>query len=276
MKILYGKSKWEMMGSPLETFLLKASEDGFDAVEIYMPALAESPETAAQLAEDHSLKFIAQIITDGHTPSEHLETLRARFDLAVRTRPLLINSHTGRDHFSFEDNLQIFKESIRLSRESGIPIVHETHRGRPLFAAHETRRYLEALPELLLNADFSHWFCVHESDLSDQPAALEAAIGRVRYIHARVGFEEGPQVGDPLAEWMRPTLDKFLALWRRILSAQKAAGTETFVITPEFGPPPYMPCHPQTGEPLCDAWEVNVRFFKALKEKFADFAVCKP
>ncbi len=269
MQLLFGKSKWEMGETPLDPFLQRAVADGFDAVEVFIPGLAETPEVAAAMIRDNGLELIAQITTEGRTPSDHLDCLRSRFTLAARTSPRFINSHTGRDHFAFADNVHVFEEATRLSHQTGIPITHETHRGRPLFAAHETLRYLEAVPDLRLNADFSHWFCVHESDLSDQPHNVAIAIDRSHYIHARVGFEEGPQVGDPLAPWIRPTLDRFLSLWRRILAARRAEGWTSFLITPEFGPPPYLPCHPQTGQPLGDAWEINQGFHQFLKQTLA-------
>lgn len=267
LALWFGKSKWEMWDDPLEVFLQRAKRDGFDAVEVFVPAMAETPAEAVRLAGDHGLRFIAQIVTEGPTAEAHVESLKRRFELAMACGPLFVNSHTGKDHFSFGDNMRIFETALELAREAGVLFTHETHRGRPFFAAHETRKYLEALPELRLNADFSHWFCVHESDLSDQPAAVAAAVERASYVHARVGFEEGPQVPDPLAPEWAGTVERFMALWRRIVAARRAAGVEFLVVTPEFGPPGYMPCEPYTQRPLADAWDVNARFLDVLKNR---------
>jgi thioredoxin reductase len=68
---------------------------------------------------------------------------------------------------------------------------------RALFTAPLCHAYLQAVPGLRLTADFSHLLCVHESNLSDQPDAVEAIIAAADHIHARVGFCEGPQVSDP-------------------------------------------------------------------------------
>jgi hypothetical protein len=51
---------------------------------------------------------------------------------------------------------------------------------------------LRRIPSLTLTGDFSHFTCVHESMLADQPENVVACIAAVRHIHARVGFEEGP------------------------------------------------------------------------------------
>jgi len=265
MQIVFTKSKWEMWDDPLPDFLGRAKKDGFDAVEIYLPAQPEAPSALARQVADHGLGLIAQIKTEGPCVEAHLESLEDRFTQAAATDPLLINSHTGSDVFSFEDNCRIFERACQLARQSGILFTQETHRSRPTGSGPATRAYLEALPDLRLNADFSHWFCVHESDLSDQPENLEAAIERAHHIHARVGFEEGPQVPDPLApEWQFWT-ERHLALWRRIIDARRKSGTAWLTLTPEFGPPPYMPIEPYSQRPLADAWETNVRFAQWLK-----------
>jgi hypothetical protein len=169
-----------------------------------------------------------------------------------------INSHTGRDIFSFEENVKIFQRITQLSQSSGISILVETHRGRPTYSATETRKYLEAVPELRLTADFSHWFVVHESDLADQRLNLELAIACADYIHARVGYAEGPQITDPRApEWQHAVI-RHLQLWQQIIDQHKKNGREHLYITPEFGPPAYMHTVPFTDQPVGDVWEQNV------------------
>jgi len=265
MQLLFTKSKWEMWDDPLPTFLRRARKDGFEAVEIFLPALSESPAEVAQQVADHGLQLVAQINTVGDTPAAHRESLIQRFEAAVETAPLFVNSHTARDIFSFEDNVAIFAEGCRLTRAHSLMLTHETHRRRPLFCAPETVRYLKALPDMVINADFSHWFCVHESDLSDQPEALALAVSRSHHIHARVGFAEGPQVSDPLAPCWHADTARSVALWQRIVEARAAQGAHFLTITPEFGPPPYMPIEPRTGAPLADAWATNLAFRDHLK-----------
>ncbi len=117
---------------------------------------------------------------------------------------------------------------------------------------------MDALPELRLTADFSHWMVVHESDLADQPEHLDLAITRSGYIHARVGYAEGPQIPDPRAPEWKHAVDTHLKLWQRIVDVHKQAGNETLYITPEFGPPTYMHTLPFTNEPVADVWDINV------------------
>lgn len=264
MEIIFTKSNWEMPEAPLSDFLDRAKSDGFDAVEIFLPALAENPTKIREAITQRGLRLVAQITTDGATPDAHIESLIRRFEFAAQTQPLLINCHTGRDIFSFEDNQRIFRKAAHLSEQTGVSIAHETHRSRPTFCGPETRRHLQACPDIFITADFSHWFCVHETDLSDQPENLELAIQRARHIHARVGFEEGPQIPDPEAPEWHDTVAKHIELWQRIIESRRVAGADFITITPEFGPPPYMPTIPYTAQPLADAWEINARFRERL------------
>lgn len=265
MNILYTKSKWEMGDASVSTFLERLIADGYDGAEIHIAFTPEPPEAIGRAVRDAGLVLVAQMNTWGATADEHIEILERQFADCVETQPLLINSQTGSDLFSLEENSRIHERAIQLSHESGIPFTSETHRSRPTSAGPSTRQLLEALPTLELTADFSHWFCVHESDLSNQPENVALAIERTRHIHARVGFEEGPQVSNPLNEATLPTTEKFLALWRRIIEARKAAGTAQMTITPEFGPAPYMPLDLE-GKPLAEAWETNRAMLHWLRE----------
>jgi len=265
LKLLYLKSKWEAGHLALEAFLEKAKEAGFDGTELYFPELEETPEEIAELHRKHDLLLVAQMGTSGRTPAEHVSSLEELIPRCAAASPVLVNSQTGRDWFSFEDSRRIFERALELAEEHRVHVVHETHRSRPTFCTTETLRHLDALPGLRLTADISHWMCVHESDLRDQEAALAMVTPRVDHIHARVGYAEGPQVPHPLAPEYEPALDAHLRFWKTVLDARRAEGRESFTITPEFGPPEYMPCLPFTRQPVADAWDVNVEFLGYLR-----------
>lgn len=257
-KLIFGKSKWEMWDDPAEAFLERVVASGFEATEIYLGSLRETPAEIARLHANYGLRLIGQILTQGQTYRDHIKSLESQFAFAARCGVALINSHAGRDIFNFEENLQIFERALQLSRDSGIPFLVETHRGRPTYSAIETRKYLEAFTDLRLTADFSHWMVVHESGLEDQPANLELAVSRADYIHARVGYSEGPQIPDPRAPEWKHALERHIELWQQIVNHRKAEGKEALYITPEFGPPAYMHTAPFTNQPVGDVWEQNV------------------
>jgi sugar phosphate isomerase/epimerase len=258
MRLLFAKAKWEAWGEPLATFLPRAATAGFDATEIYLPSLAESPEEIRAAHAAAGLGLVAQITTLGDTPDEHARCLEQRYLHAIRCHPLQIDCHTGSDAFSFDDNLRLFQLGLELEHTHGVALCHELHRGRALYNAPDTLRYLRALPSLRLNADFSHWQVVHESDdLARHATAVAAVITRAYHIHARVGFAEGPQIPDPRAPEWAAQLALNTAWWRRITEARRTGGTAFLTVTPEFGPVPYMPTIPHENRPVADAWEIN-------------------
>lgn len=258
MNLIFGKSKWEMWDDPLESFLERAAASGFEATEINLESLHESPAEIARLHKSYKLQLIGQILTQGQTYQNHIESLEAQFEFAAQCEVVFINSHAGRDIFRFEENVQIFERLLQLSQSSGIPFLVETHRGRPTYSAIDTRKYLEALPDLRLTADFSHWMVVHESGLDDQRPNVELAISRADYVHARVGYAEGPQIPDPRAPEWQNAVETNVRLWQQVIDQHKQNGKETLYITPEFGPPAYMHTTPFTNQPVGDVWEQNV------------------
>jgi hypothetical protein len=166
--------------------------------------------------------------------------------------------------------MELIRSVQNFSRETGIPVVHETHRGKFSFAAHVTREFLESEPELRICADFSHWCNVAESLLEDQQEALDLAISRADHIHARVGFQEGPQIPDPRASEWKEVLNRHMGWWDKILLRAKTESREYFTITPEFGPYPYMTILPHTREPVSNQWDINVYMMQLLKQRYRD------
>jgi sugar phosphate isomerase/epimerase len=267
MQIVWGKSKWEMWDDPLDAFLRRAQASGFAATEIYLGSLRESADEIVAQHTSYGLDLIGQILTQGATYQEHIRSLEQQLEFAAQCRPVLINCHAGRDIFAFEENVALLQRLIELGRQSGISLLIETHRGRPTYSAIETRKYLEAIPELRLTADFSHWMVVHESGLGDQVGNVDLAIARSYYIHARVGYAEGPQVPDPRAPEWQGAVEDHLRLWQRIVEQRRQAGAEVLYITPEFGPPAYMHTMPFSNQPVADVWEINVYMRDLLRER---------
>lgn len=269
MKILYTKANWERSELSVREFVQLCVDSGYDATEIYLPARIESTKEIRELHESVGLSMVSHIATEGKTVKDHLRSLERHYLRALELRPLFVNSHTGKDYFSRADSLQIFAAGERLVEEYGIPLLHETHRGRALFSASATQFYLREIPSLRLTADFSHWVCVHESDLSDQPEALDAASQSAQHIHARIGFDQGPQISDPRNPAQAFWLDRFLHWWQAIVDLRRAEGREWLTITPEFGPSPYMPLSGASPEPIGDAWEYNRWMHQYLRKNLS-------
>ncbi len=258
---------WGLSLPSLEANLRRIREGGFDGVEMGVPEDGRERRELAALLPGMGLALIAQQWTRGASPEEHAESFEAQYRRAIELRPLLVNSHTGRDVFSTAENLEVFRRARRLEEELGIPVVHEVHRGRATFSTTATAALLEQMPELKLAADFSHWCCVHESLLEDQEKLLERAIERSFHIHARVGHPEGPQVSDPRAPEWQQALEAHLGWWQRIVDRRRQDNAELLPVCPEFGPPDYMPTLPYTRQPVADLWEINCHMKQLLEKR---------
>jgi hypothetical protein len=272
MQLYIIRSKWDLDDLSLEAFLARIKEAGYDGSEIHLPSLRESPEDCVALHRSYDLKFVAMVTTEGKNYQDHIRTLEERFAEAAQYQPLRINCHTGKDYFPAEENLKIIARSLELSAEHGIPIGHETHRGRATFSTMATHHLLTSLPAMRLTADFSHWCCVHESLLHDQPVPVGVAIDHADYIHARVGHIEGPQITDPRAPEWKSELETHFGWWLRIADAHRRRGSEYLAVCPEFGPPPYMQTLPCTRQPVASVWDITMHMQQILRAALGDGA----
>lgn len=263
MKLIVARSLWGMTGS-LEEQFARIAGAGYDAVEGH-PDAAQLPAFRRLLAK-HRLKLIGMAFTGG---PDHVASLAAQVKHLKRLNPLSITVHGGKDDFTPSEAVRFYRAAAVVEREQGVPLAHETHRGRILFTPWATGAVLRAVPEIRLCADFSHWCCVTESLLEwHPPADLDLAITRTLHIHARVGYAEGPQVPDPRAPEWADALAKHEAWWKRMVAARKKAGAKFATVTPEFGPPDYLHTLPYTRQPVADLWEVCLWMAGRFRKSF--------
>jgi sugar phosphate isomerase/epimerase len=265
-ELLFFQTNWGFEGS-WEAFFLKTKSSGYDGVEVWLPKNARVQQEVSKGLKKHQLKVIYLCGTNKSLSfKESLLAYENDLKRAIVQKPYAINSHTGSDFFSFEQNMKFLKLANDLSNKYNIPIHHETHRGRFSYALPETKRYLNSDSAFRLTLDISHWMVVHESLLAQQQQLLDEVMERTDHIHARVGFEEGPQVNNPQAPEWDKALNRHLSIWESIILSHWKTG-KPMTITTEFGPPNYLPTAPFTQKPLSDQWEANVFIMKAIKEQ---------
>jgi sugar phosphate isomerase/epimerase len=265
-ELLMMATNWGFAGD-ITAFCRKARETGYDGIEVWMPGDDASRTELAKAVADNKLA-LGLLYGGGDAQfSKHAEQFRTGLQQALAMKPIYVNCHSGRDYFSFDQNRSMIDESYQLSAGTGIPVYHETHRGRSLFAAHITRQFIETMPNLRLTLDVSHWCNVHESLLGDQPETLALTLTRVDHIHARVGHPEGPQVNDPRAPEWDNAVKAHLGWWDQVVSRKKKEGKRMTILT-EFGPPDYMPTLPYTRQPLASQWDINVHMMQVLRTRY--------
>lgn len=270
MKVNFHKSFWEAPCNnkqDLKNLLKRTHDDGYQGSELFLPFFEFDADSTLKAHAEFDLSIITGIATQGDDVQAHLKSMNSQIERAIQYNPVLINSHTGRDIFSLEDNLLLFENALALEQKYNVTITHETHRFRPTFSTFDTEKIIKALPEIKLNLDISHWMVVHESDLSDQLARLLAIFPHVQHIHARVGFEEGPQVANPQDALWASHLENHVKLWQKVIDLAKNRKQKFFTITPEFGPFPYAHVQANTQQPLTDIWAANNFMQQHLKDK---------
>lgn len=265
MKLKLVKSLWGMEGTLAEK-IKRIADAGYVAVEAQVPGEDQLPEFT-RLLRKHQLEFIAMVITE---PPDHFASFREKIETARQLAPLQITVHGGKDWWPFDLQKRFFAEALEVEQRLGLPVNHETHRGRPMFTPSATAALLREFPELYINADFSHFASVCESLLEDQAEDMALCISRARHLHGRIGHEEGPQVNDPRAPEWGPQVAAHEAWWDEIVRTRFAAGAEYFTFNPEFGPPNYMPTLPHTRQPVADLWEVCLWMAGRFAQRYSE------
>ena len=265
-EILFFQTNWGYNGG-IEDFIEKAKKSGYDGVEIWLPAEPEKQNIISKALKKFDMKVIFLCGTNRNLKfEESLIEYKNYLKKAIDQKPLAINSHTGSDFLTYDQNMAFIDAANNLSKASNIPIYHETHRGRFSYSLPETIKYLEKNDNLFLTLDISHWIVVHESLLKNQDKFINSVINRSNHIHARVGFEEGPQVNDVKAPEWKSTVDRHLEIWEFIIRKRLDEG-KMITVTTEFGPPNYMPTEPVTKKPLSDQWNSNTFIMKSIKDR---------
>ena len=259
MKIKYYCPLWGMSEMPLTVALEQIKAWGYDGAEIALdPYLKDVLEVKQQFKDAGLDLIVLHPYGRGATAQEALQNFKAKLEILLKLEPVLLNCHTGKDFYSFEQNLQFIQFAAEQAKAGGITIAHETHRGTFSFAASLMPQYLDACPEMMLTADFSHWCVVAESLLENQQDTIDKVIPHCAHIHARVGYIEGPQVPHPGAPEYSAELNRHTGWWQQIIDHHKLIHTKELTITCEFGPPPYMQRLPFSGEPVASQYEVNL------------------
>jgi sugar phosphate isomerase/epimerase len=265
--VLIFATNWGFSGS-WDEFCSRIKKDGYDGAEVWYPGDEKQRNELFAGLKKYDLKIAFLFGGSDRDPEKHFQQFKSFVDFAITLNPVYLNCHSGKDHFSFDVNKRFMDLTTALSKSSGIPIYHETHRGRSLYAATVTRQYIEKLPDLRLTLDVSHWCNVHESLLEDQSETMAMALDRVDHIHARIGHAEGPQVNDPRAPEWKDAVQSHFTWWDKVVERKKREGKRMTFLT-EFGPVDYMPALPYTRQPLANQWEINKYMMDVLRKRYA-------
>jgi sugar phosphate isomerase/epimerase len=281
MKLLTVKTLWgvtPLMGNAPGRYadvFARIKSDGFGAIETPIWKI-EDPASFAAALKSTGLDYVAMVNTrtpenlpGSHALTRSVDAHLASFEAQIRqaltslpgVRPLFVNSHSGVDAWGPADARAFFDGALRIEKEMGIMVCHETHRGRVLYNPWAARDLCAALPDLKLTADLSHFCVVAERVFSDDDedwAEVMAQVARAtKHIHARVGYAQGPQVNDPRAPEHATALHAHERWWDAIIKKQAELGGTVITLEPEHGTDGYQQKLPFSTIETADIWEIN-------------------
>ena len=258
---------WGFKGDIFQ-FCEAAKNAGYDGIEVWVPTTPTAMKSLSEAVVKNNLKL--GLLAGGSDKDFmiHKSQFQKGVESAISLNPVYINCHSGKDYFAFEQNKELVDFTIKRSSESNVPIYHETHRGRMLFAAHISKNFIEKIDGLRLTLDISHWCNVHESLLADQKDTIDLALSRTNHIHARIGHAEGPQVNDPRAPEWADAVKAHFSWWDQVVKRRRAEGKFVTFLT-EFGPPNYLQTLPYTNQPVANQWDINVYMMQLLRKRYS-------
>lgn len=260
-------TNWGFGGS-WDEFCAKAKKDGYDGAEIWWPGDEKDRAALFEALAKHNLRIAFLYGSGDKDFAKHEAQFQQVITDIAKAKPMYINCHSGKDYFTAEQKSKLIKFASGVSASAGIPVYHETHRGRGCYSAPVTKELMDKNPDLRLTLDVSHWCNVHESLLQDQAEVMALTLERTDHIHARVGHPEGPQVNDPRAPEWDGAVKAHFAWWDVVVERKKKEGKPATFLT-EFGPPDYLPTLPYTRQPLANQWDINVYMLQTLRKRYS-------
>jgi sugar phosphate isomerase/epimerase len=272
------KTLWGHEGT-LREAIDDATRAGFQGIEGQAPTQQKDQHSFRQQFKDAGLKYIAEITTAGTyvpdrqaSPGKHFESFKRRLDDSLRLEPLFITTLAGCDAWDETQSVELFGRMMELAASAGIQVSFETHRSRSFFNPWTTARICRQLPGLHLTFDYSHWCVVCERLMDTEIDILEELAPRALHIHARVGYDQGPQVPDPRHSRYSHELQRHQTWWKMLWLNMVNRKMTSLTMTPEFGPDGYQAIDVNTNKPVGDLWEINqwmgqqqMRLFESVK-----------
>jgi hypothetical protein len=230
-------------------------EAGFDGAGVEFDDALMARQTT-ELLKEHDLRWFAAAYP--RTVADLEETI----DLVIELGP------EGCDHINLQPNVRphTVLECIpyvlgwlRLADAAGLTMYIETHRDRMTTDLLFTLQLIDAVPDLKLTADLSHFVVGREFRWpisSESEELIKRILERSWAFHGRVASREQVQIQTSFPHH-RDWLDVFLGWWERGFASwrERAPVDGSLVFTPELGPPQWYAMTGPDGAEMSDRWE---------------------
>ena len=129
MKLLILCPQWGMEHLPIEDFLIRVKEGGYDGIDTWVPEDPTERKRFIRLLNEYQLKIVShQHQAKGGNIDSFCSSLEYYLNLSLECDPLLINSHSGRDYFSLADQLRVIDTVEEFSIKNKTSLELHLHR----------------------------------------------------------------------------------------------------------------------------------------------------
>lgn len=238
---------------PVEEAFEMVSAAGYDGMAIDLGAsdIASMQKTRPLFAR-HDLGCLIMAFP------KTIEGLRPVLHMAKDFGAIAVNVIGQVPALTLAEMIPVIRAWVEIGVEEGVPVLFETHRNCITNDLYTTLELIDAIPEMRLCADLSHyvvdrefWFPVPDYDkalISRILARSESFQGRIasrEQIQVSINFPQHQKWYDQFAEWW----DEGFRSWR-----DRAAPDETLNFLCELGPPEYAITGPD-GHEISNRWD---------------------
>jgi hypothetical protein len=255
------QSLWAMHGLPrgeadwsVDEKVARIVNARFDGIDIAWTPTLPSEEAIASAATAGLEWGVTCFPTADHS---EFETLIQRFR-SMKPCPAYVNIQPNLKVFTVAEGAPHLRTWVKIATSAGFPTFVETHRDRMTTDLRFTLRLMNAVPEMRLTADLSHFVVGQEFAWpvsAEDHALIRRVIERSDMFHGRVASREQVQI--PIRwDHHRPWLELFLGWWEDgfRLWRERASTDDRLIFVTELGPPWYA-LTGADGEELSDRWD---------------------
>ncbi|MGD2129785.1 MAG: hypothetical protein PVJ33_14520 [Lysobacterales bacterium] len=205
-----------------------------------------------------------------------VEELRPLLELAVELEASLVNVIGQVMPLTVTEGERVIRRWMRDGERVGAPLLFETHRDCTLNDLHYTLQLMDALPEMRLCADLSHYVIdremrlplndtdrIHMRRILKRSDSFQGRIANREQIQVQLDFPQHQAWVDQFKSWWR----EGIGMWR-----ERNGDDDTLIFLCELGPPPYAMTDANQQE-LSDRWREALVIRRWVEEIWA---TCEP
>lgn len=205
-----------------------------------------------------------------------VEELSPLLDLALELDARLVNVIGHVMPLRVEEGVTLVRRWMRDAERVGLPLLFETHRDCTLNDLHYTLQLMDAVPDMRLCADLSHYVIdremrlplgerdrAHMHRILKRSDCFQGRIANREQIQVQIGFPQHRAWVEQFKDWWRDGI----GMWR-----ERNGDDATLIFLCELGPPPYAMTDARQEE-LSDRWQEALQIREWVREIWA---ACAP